>query len=181
MTVETKDRAAAAMKSLGELFTRDVLVGVPSNKTERDEPGDPINNATIGYIMENGAPEANIPARPHLVPGIRRAESKFVPQLEKAAQAAIDGNPQEMDRRLAMAGQIAVNEVKEVIREGVAPALADSTVAARARRGRKGAQQELANRAAGMEPALDLAKPLVDTAQYLNSQTYVVRKGRPKK
>lgn len=181
MTVTVKDRTASIMRSLGELFTRDVLVGVPSSKTEREEPGAPINNATIGYIMENGAPEANIPARPHLVPGIERAEEKFVPHLEKAAVAALNGDVQEMDRRLGMAGQVAVNSVKEIIREGVAPALADSTVAARARRGRKGAQQELANRAAGMEPALDLAKPLIDTAQYLNSQTYVVRKGRPKK
>lgn len=53
--------------------------------------------------------------------------------------------------------------------------LADSTVEARARRGRKGATLELARRAAGESPGTDLAKPLIDTGQYRRAITHVVR------
>ncbi len=53
--------------------------------------------------------------------------------------------------------------------------LADSTVEARARRGRKGAKAELARRAAGESPGTTLAKPLYDTGKYLASITHVVR------
>ncbi len=53
--------------------------------------------------------------------------------------------------------------------------LADSTVEARARRGRKGAKAELARRAAGESPGTDLVKPLIDTGQYRRAITHVVR------
>lgn len=53
--------------------------------------------------------------------------------------------------------------------------LADSTVEARARRGRKGAKAELARRAAGELPGTDLVKPLIDTGQYRRAITHVVR------
>lgn len=53
--------------------------------------------------------------------------------------------------------------------------LADSTVEARARRGRKGAKAELARRAAGESPGTELVKPLIDTGQYRRAITHVVR------
>ncbi len=54
--------------------------------------------------------------------------------------------------------------------------LADSTLAARARRGHKGAAQELENRKAGLAPDNANARPLIDTGIYRRAITYVVRK-----
>ena len=50
------------------LTTMQVMVGVPDDKSGRRE-GE-INNAELAYIHDKGAPEANIPARPFMEPGI---------------------------------------------------------------------------------------------------------------
>jgi hypothetical protein len=67
-----------------------VMVGIPSKTAERqpdpEEPG-PMNNATIGYIMENGSPAANIPERPHLKPGIRDVKDEIVERYKKGGKA----------------------------------------------------------------------------------------------
>ncbi|MXC79275.1 hypothetical protein FQZ92_28365, partial [Escherichia coli] len=73
---------------------------------------------------------------------------------------------------LNRAGTLAVNGVRRYMTiTGFTP-LADSTVEARARRGRKGATLELARRAAGESPGTDLAKPLIDTGQYRRAITH---------
>lgn len=171
----TKDGVAAMLKSLHTLTGQDVLVGIPSVRTERLEKGEPINNATIGYIQENGSPAKNIPARPHLIPGIRNAQPLIVARFRKATIAALSGEQAEVNRQLDAAGSEAASAVKAVLNAGIAPALSQSTLEARARRGRKGAIAELKNRAAGNAPGTDLAKPLIDTGQYRNSITYVRR------
>jgi hypothetical protein len=67
-----------------------------------------------------------------------------VPQLKAAAQAALDGNAAGAERALNRAGTLAANGVRRYMTiTGFTP-LADSTVEARARRGRKGAKAELA-------------------------------------
>jgi hypothetical protein len=66
-----------------------------------------------------------------------------VPQLKAAAQAALDGNAAGAERALNRAGTLAANGVRRYMTiTGFTP-LADSTVEARARRGRKGAKAEL--------------------------------------
>lgn len=156
-SVIINDRLPALLKSMAALVNAEVLVGVPAQTTER-EKGEPINNATLAYIHENGAPEANIPARPFLVPGVRAAEDKTSDQLKKAAQAALDGKDADVDKRLTAAGLIAESSVKNTINAGVAPGLADSTLAARRRRGRTG------------------TVPLIDTGELRNSITHVVKR-----
>lgn len=75
-----------------------------------------------------------------------------MPQLKAAAQAALDGNADGAERALNQAGTLAANGVRRYMTiTGFTP-LADSTVEARARRGRKGAKAELARRAAGEPP-----------------------------
>ncbi|MCZ8655365.1 hypothetical protein OM198_24835, partial [Escherichia albertii] len=99
-------------------------------------------------------------------PGVKSAEEQTVPQLKTAAQAALDGNAAGAERALNRAGTLAANGVRRYMTiTGFTP-LADSTVEARARRGRKGATLELARRVAGESPGTDLAKPLIDTGQY---------------
>lgn len=156
-TVKTKDILPQVLASLKRLAATDVLVGIPASSPERGD-GEPINNATLGYIHETGAPAAGIPARPFLVPGVAAAGAPVALQLKKAAQAAIAGNPRVVDQRLHAAGLVAETSVKNTINAGVEPALADSTIAARQRRGRTG------------------TVPLIDTGKLRNSITHVVRK-----
>lgn len=129
----------------------------------------------IGYVNEYGSPAQNIPPRPHLIPGVKSVEEQTVPQLKAAAQAALDGNAAGAERALNRAGTLAANGVRRYMTiTGFTP-LADSTVEARARRGRKEAKEELARRAAGESPGTDLVKPLIDTGQYRRAITHIVR------
>jgi hypothetical protein len=97
-----------------------------------------------------------------------------VPQLKAAAQAALDGNAAGAERALNRAGTLAANGVRRYMTiTGFTP-LADSTVEARARRGRKGAKAELPPRC-WRAPGTDLVKPLIDTGQYRRAITHVVR------
>lgn len=173
--LRVKDNMPKLLKSLHALLRQEVLVGIPAENAEREEVGSPINNATIGYIQENGAPDANIPARPFLVPGVENAKDDIAARFGKAARAGLVGDVAEVDRQLNAAGLIAQNSVKAVINAGIDPALSDATIEARAKRGRKGAIQEQKNRLAGMTPSTQLAKPLIDTGELRSKITYVKR------
>lgn len=152
-----KDGMPALLKGMADLVKSEVLVGIPAQTTERQD-GEPINNATLGYIHENGAPAAGIPARPFLVPGVAAVEDKVAAQLGKAASASLAGDARAVNQRLHAAGMVAESSVKNTINAGVEPKLADSTIAARERRGRSG------------------TVPLIDTGKLRNSITHVVRR-----
>lgn len=153
-----KDITAEVLSKLESLPLKDVLVGVPNAKAGRkDEESGHINNALIGYINEYGAPEMNIPARPHLIPGIRDARDDITEYLEQAGKAALDGRTESVDRALNAAGLVAQTAVKKRITAGIPPELKASTLAARRRRKHKG------------------TTPLIETGQYRNSITYVIR------
>lgn len=156
-SVIINDKMPGLLKAMSALARSEVLVGVPAESTERDD-GEPINNATLGYIHETGAPAAGIPARPFLVPGVSAVEDKVAQQLGKAAQASLKGDQRAVDQRLHAAGLVAETSVKNTINAGIDPALADATIAARQARGRTG------------------TTPLVDTGKLRNSITHVVRR-----
>lgn len=149
------DTAQGILDALKTLANKDVLVGIPESKDERDE-GD-IGNAAIGYINENGSPAQNIPPRPHLKPGVKSVEQDYMPHLKAAAQKALEGNAEGAVTSLDRAGTVAASGVKRYITiTGFTP-LADATIANRLRRGRTG------------------NKPLIDTGEYRRSITHVVR------
>lgn len=149
------DTAQSILDALKTLANKDVLVGIPESKDERDD-GD-IGNAAIGYINENGSPAQNIPPRPHLKPGVKSVEQDFMPHLKAAAQKALEGNAEGAVMSLDRAGTVAANGVKRYITiTGFTP-LADATIANRLRRGRTG------------------NKPLIDTGEYRRSITHIVR------
>ncbi|MDU5475936.1 hypothetical protein [Pantoea sp.] len=149
------DTAQSILDAIKTLANKDVLVGIPESKDERDD-GD-IGNAAIGYINENGSPAQNIPPRPHLKPGVKSVEQDFMPHLKAAAQRALEGNAEGAVTSLDRAGTVAANGVKRYITiTGFTP-LADATIANRLRRGRTG------------------NKPLIDTGEYRRSITHVVR------
>ncbi|KVE41701.1 hypothetical protein [Burkholderia sp. BDU5] len=154
----TFDRLDEILRSIAGLVQKEVLVGVPDSTAGRKDQGEPLSNAEIGYILENGSPANNLPARPHLVPGVQDARPKFEPQLQKGVEAALDGDLEKVERSLNRAGLVAQNSVRAKINSNIQPKLSDSTLAARRRRG------------------VMRENTLVDTAQYRNSITYVVRK-----
>lgn len=149
------DNAQSILDALKTLANRDVLVGIPEDENAREE-GE-FGNAGIGYINENGSPQQNIPARPHLKPGVKSVEQEYLPHLKAAAQKALEGNAEGAVTSLDRAGTIAANGVKRYITiTGFTP-LAESTISARLRRGRTG------------------NKPLIDTGEYRRTITHIVR------
>jgi len=148
------------LKSLCNLTSDQVLVGIPAANAERDpEPGEktPATNALIGYVMETGSPAQNIPARPFLVPGVKGIEEEIARRYAAGAKAVLDGKATSLDDTHNAVGLIAAASVQRKITDGPFAPLAPRTLAARKARGRTG------------------ERPLVDTGQLRRSVSYVVR------
>ena len=64
------------------------------------------------YIQSHGSPLWQIPPRPVLEPAIEESKTPIAKQLKLSMKSAIDGNTQETDNRLHMAGMVAENAVK---------------------------------------------------------------------
>ena len=141
------------LRRLAAVAQRDVLVGVPAGEARDDGP----SNAEIGYQNEFGSPANNIPARPHLLPGVAAVQDKVVAKLTRAADAAATGRPSDAERHLHAAGLLAQNSVRRTLTTTAYRPLSERTHAERRARGRTG------------------TKPLIDTGQYRRSITYVVR------
>lgn len=145
------------LNAVSELSKTDVLVGVPHGEARTD--GDGMTNVAIGYLLETGSPAMNLPPRPHLIPGIEEVQDLIAEKLTWAVDAALTGNTKRMYFYLECAGMKATMNVKRFINAGDFAPLAPFTLKMRKARGRKS------------------EKPLVDTAQYRNSHTYVVMRG----
>ena len=151
-----KNNLSQLREAMHRLTLKSVMVGIPSDKASRDEDT-PLNNAAIGYIHEHGAPEMNIPARPFLIPGIAACKDSVVKQFSLAARRSIKGDAAAVEQGLNRAGLVAQNSVRRVINTGIAPALAESTLNARRRRGKT------------------RTKPLIDSGQLRNAVVYTIR------
>lgn len=141
------------LRRLAAVAQRDVLVGVPAGEARDDGP----SNAEIGYQNEFGSPANNIPARPHLLPGVAAVQDKAAARLTQAADAAASGRVSDAERHLHAAGLLAQNSVRRTLTTTAYRPLSERTLAERRARGRAG------------------TKPLIDTGQYRRSITYVVR------
>ncbi len=150
-----KDISKQIISDIKKLTKTDVLVGIPAQGNSRE---DGMNNAAIGYMNETGDPERNLPARPFLVPGVDAARDDIGKMLGKAADAAMDGRQDVVNRQLNAAGLTAQNSVKAAITDTAFAPLSERTLAARRAKGRTG------------------EKPLIDTGQLRRSVTYIVRK-----
>lgn len=154
MMAQTKKSLSRVEEHLATLTLKSVLAGIPAAKSQRRSV-DAMTNIDIAYIQNFGSPEANIPAREFLRPGIVNAQTKIVKALSLAGKAAFKG--EDPDKYLHMAGLTAQASIKAKITDGPFTPLAASTVAARLVRGKKS------------------DKPLIDTGQLRNSITYVLR------
>lgn len=163
------DRVDEVMKSIRSLSDVQVMVGIPSTRNSRQ--GEPITNAALGYIHENGSPVRNIPARPFLRPGVQNAQPETVKYFRAAAEAAIEGKRQIMMNNLEAAGMNAATKVQLKITEGPFTPLAPSTIARR--------RAKLAGTTALTQHQLSQGfaeiRPLLDTGQLRAAITYVVR------
>ncbi len=149
----TIDNLDAVRAELEELAMSEVLVGFPEETTDegRDpaEDGQPLTNAALAYIHDNGAPEVNIPARPFMIPAIEGAQKQIADQLARTARQVLVSSatgpllPGTVARGLAGVGIAAERAIKMKINEGIPPPLSEYTLRERARKGRKGAQAEL--------------------------------------
>lgn len=180
----TVDKFADVTRQINALVKKQVLIGVPEKNDDREEGG-PIGNAGIGYLMENGSPSQNVPARPHLVPGVESILPKAETLLAAGARGVLDGKSDAGIKAMTSAGILAENAVKALISSNISPALAPSTI-----RGRKYArgtssrrtseENYLADVKEGVAPkdaqAVSGIVALVNTGEYRRSITHVIRK-----
>lgn len=187
----TEDNLQAIVGALQHLTDNEVLVGFPEKGADhkgvsplgadtRQETSE-INNATLGYIHEHGAPEVNLPARPFLGPGVEKASESISGRLVAAIRAALKGDKATVERNLNFAGIEAQISARNRITEGLDPPLSSATLRARLARvpSRKAEAAELARRAQGQAPSTDLVKPLIDTGQLRNAIAYVIKRAKP--
>lgn len=140
------------MRDLERLAKQDLLVGFPEGEARDDG----LSNAQLAYIHDNGAPEANIPARPFMVPAIDRAKKKLCDKAGQVARALTQGRDV-IDQGMHQMGLDASVAIKDEINSNIQPELSDATKASRRARG------------------LTRENTLVDTGQMRNAATYVIR------
>lgn len=158
-----RDIVKEVHKRVTTIVLKKVLVGIPEKTATRKD--DPINNATLGYIMEKGSPAANIPARPFLVPGVADVQGEIEEALKPGITAALSGDMAEHRKSLNAAGLIGAKGVQAKITTGPFVPLATSTLRARDRR----------MAAKGKKYYAVSIVPLIDTGQLRRSITYIVR------
>lgn len=154
-------------KQFNEVIQRfkhdDVLVGIPAETTDRkkDEDEGPINNATLLAINNFGSPLQNIPARPVMEIGIRKAQPEIVKAFKDGAVKALSTGTKALDQTYTRVGIIASQSVKKVInsQEGI-EGPSEATLKIRESQGFKG------------------TKSLIVTGQMRNAITYVTRRRR---
>lgn len=151
------DKVAETIDGIQRLTSTRVMVGVPGDKTDRDDAS-PVTNADLAYIEENGSPEANIPQRKFMYPGLEAAQDKLTDKLEQVGNAALDGRPDAVDRGFNQVGLIGQSAIRKKITDGPFVPLKPSTLAARRARGRTG------------------MKPLIDKGELRAAINYVIRK-----
>ena len=193
VTVKSTDNSKAISAAIKALSEKRVMVGVPAQGEKLlgnppDGPNtrqsDPINNASLAYIHESGAPEANIPARPFLRSGVENVRTQIIKGLEKAGKAAFAGDAVEVDKQLMRGGRQAQAAVRNKITDGPFLPLAPATIAARLWRGHPGQQSHSIYGKGAIASEMHVAatgmQPLIDTGQLRNSINFVIRKVKAK-
>lgn len=154
-----KNRVPELAAALKVMANRRVLVGIPSDAADNERTDAPITNAQIGFINEFGAPEMNIPARPHLIPGVEDAWPDAQRRMAKGAEQILKLRPGPsaiVNNALEGAGMLARDAVVQRINDVLTPELAPATLADRRSKGFKG------------------ESPLIVTGTYKQSITYVL-------
>ncbi len=80
----TRDNLKNVLQNIRMMDDKRLLVGIPGEENPRK--GEPVGNAQLGYIHENGSAVRNIPPRPFLKPGVRASRKRCVDILRGAAK-----------------------------------------------------------------------------------------------
>ncbi|WP_413206720.1 hypothetical protein [Rhodospirillum sp. A1_3_36] len=172
---DSREMEARIKRAMTLLKGSELLVGIPAEENTRE--GEPIGNAAIGYIQEFGAPEAGIPARAFLYPGMKAAAKDITDLLADAARAALRGDAGGVMAGFHAAGQVAVNAVTARFVDNDWPALSKATLAARWRAQTPQPQQQAGQRRKPRPvQAPDKSNPLMDSRSLIRSITYVIRR-----
>ena len=146
----THDRVEEVFRAVARLDSHAVYIGFPGETQSRSKG--PLNNPTLAYIHEHGAPAANIPARPFLEPGVENARDDILRAFEAGVRRALGGDNAALTNMLDLAGVIGVRAVQDKITTGPFAPLAPRTIARK-----------------------KSSRPLIDTGQLRQSVSYVVR------
>jgi hypothetical protein len=177
------DNLKKVLQGIDTLTNMTVLVGVPGEKTGRKDGS--ISNAALAYIHDKGAPEANIPARPFMEPGVKAVQKEITKELEDAGKVMLKGSQGSATvmRYLTRVGIITTRSIKAKITEGIPPPLAPSTIRGRIARVKGKARRKKIDAAIAAGTPLSrqsgaegIFTPLIVTGQLRNAITYVIRK-----
>jgi hypothetical protein len=160
LTVDVKlviDNEPELKKALEALQKYELLVGFPEDKAE-DRSDTDLSNAEIAYIQDRGSPASNIRARPFLEPGVLSVQESLEGQLQKAATAALEGDPGAVEQRFNAAGLVAQAGIRSYLTNAPFAPLSWRTLSARRSRGFYG------------------EKPLIETGQLRAAVNYVLRR-----
>lgn len=150
-TITKLDKFKDLQKTLEKISHQEVLIGVPDTKTER-KAGEAASNAELAYIHEHGAPMQNIPQREFLQPSIEHNIDKINAQQKKVLEIGLENKSTQSElNKLGLLGQSIVKNWFTDSNNGWEPNTPETIK-------RKKSD-----------------KPLIDTAQLLNSITYVIR------
>lgn len=134
---------------IAELRGLGVVVGVTAKTNDRSGE---FSNAELAAVHEFGSPAHNIPERSFLRKPLINNAAQVANLAKNAVEKFIAGQIT-AEAVLGTIGEEAKSISKEAITEGIAPALKPATIKRK-----------------------KSSKPLIDTAQLLNSITYEVRK-----
>ena len=156
-----KDNVPKMIAGMEAMAKSSVLVGIPSDspKNHRDDDAT-IQNNELGLIMEFGAPEANIPPRPFLIPGVGSVLPEIEKRLSRGAKRLLTDPSFSPEVLFNSVGLMAQQGVQRYMTDAHFAPLADSTLAARQSRGFVG------------------EKPLIVTGSLRGAITYVVERSR---
>lgn len=157
----TKDFTKDFFELVGRYKKDSVVVGIPEAEDSREGDDADIGNAQILAMNHFGSEANNIPPRPVLEIGIRKAQPAIAAEFKNIAMLSLKKGLKGLEQGLERVGIIASNSVKNVIntQDGIAPP-SEATLNARkylTKTGFKG------------------VKALLVTGQLRNSITYVVK------
>lgn len=100
LTIEQEINLVALEQLIDALAKKALYVGIAKDSSGDKREDDGPNNHLLGYVHEFGSPINNIPARPFLVPGVKRQQVFITSKLKDAMRLALGGDARGCDRIL---------------------------------------------------------------------------------
>ena len=169
------------LRSLKVSANAHVRVGIFSKgeggKPHQNSKKQSLTVAEIGLVHEFGAPSRKIPERSFLRSTLEKNASKYVAELARGLRSFL-ANREDVKRVFETVGQLVSWDVKNAIRAGVGPSLAQSTLEARNKKVKKDKKGRAVNARGRLVKSFADHKPLFDTGQLARAITYAVKLGR---